>query len=135
MVVEYIRHGIASKQLNTQITITKMIAFLRDVLCRNGRTIAMYLQVNIFFMNKFFFKVNMDIRGDAGSGCSRKDFVVIETVYTYRRRKYKNIQFDTASDLNVQQHWHTPKMSFSEVIFCQWYETESIYCCLINRYV
>lgn len=40
---EYIRHGTAKTQLINQIIAKNILAFLRDVLCCNGLTIAMYL--------------------------------------------------------------------------------------------
>lgn len=41
--VEYMRHGEARTQLSAQMISRNILAFFRDVLCCNGRTMAMYL--------------------------------------------------------------------------------------------
>lgn len=47
MVDEYMRHGIAKIQLNTQISKRKIRAFFLEVRCCNGRVIAMYLNLKM----------------------------------------------------------------------------------------
>lgn len=44
MVVEYSKQGTASSPLANQMTARASLALLLDILCCNGRTIAMYLQ-------------------------------------------------------------------------------------------